>query len=89
MSHFQSSAHSALPPVGRHLRTKDAAAFLGIAPATLRNWRALRIGPPARKLSGRLVVYRLDDLHAFMAAREATVATHNAPASNAGACGEG
>lgn len=87
MSQLQQHAPSALPPVGRHLRTKDAAAFLGIAPATLRNWKALRIGPPARKLSGRLVVYSLDDLHAFMAAREA--ATHNAPASQAEACGEG
>lgn len=80
---------SVLPPVGRHLRTKEAAAFLGIAPATLRNWKALRIGPPARKLSGRLVVYSLDDLHAFMAQREAQAATHNAPASQAEACGEG
>jgi hypothetical protein len=83
------SATHYLPPVGRHLRTKDAAAFLGIAPQTLRNWKALRIGPPARKLSGRLVVYSLDDLHAFMASREAAVATHNAPASQAEACGEG
>jgi hypothetical protein len=76
-----------VPPVGRHLRTKDAAAFLGIAPQTLRNWKAQRIGPPARKLSGRLVVYSLDDLHAFMAAREATVAMHNAPACEAEALG--
>ena len=60
------SATQYVPPVGRHLRTNDAAAFLGIAPQTLRNWKALRIGPPARKLSGRLVVYSLDDLHAFM-----------------------
>ncbi len=78
-----------VPPVGRHLCTKDAAAFLGVRPQTLRNWKALRIGPPARKLSGRLVVYSLDDLHAFMAQREAQTATHNAPASQAGACGEG
>ena len=78
---------SVLPPVGRHLRTKEAAAFLGVASATLRNWRHLKMGPPAKKLSGRLVVYSLDDLHAFMAAREA--ATHNAPAARAEACGEG
>ncbi len=83
------SATQYLPPVGRHLRTKDAAAFIGVAPQTLRNWKSMRVGPPARKLSDRLVVYSLDDLREWMAAREEQAVTHNAPAGEAGARGEG
>jgi len=78
-----------VPPMGRFLRTRDAAAFLGLAPQTLRNWRSLQIGPPARKLSGRLIVYSVDDLRVWMDAREADVKTHHAPAGKAGARKEG
>ena len=42
-----------------------AADYLGIAPQTLRNWRHLKKGPSYVKL-GRRVLYRLEDLKAFM-----------------------
>lgn len=78
------------PSLTRYLRTKEAAAFLGVRPATLRNWKALGIAPPSRKLSGTLVVYAVEDLRAWLDRREQAHATkHNAPASQAGARGEG
>jgi predicted DNA-binding transcriptional regulator AlpA len=73
-------------PMARHLRTRDAAAFLGVKPNTLRNWKAQRVGPPFRKL-GTITLYDADELRAWLDAR--TAATHNAPASQAEACGEG
>lgn len=77
---------SPFTPITRHLRTRDAAAFLGITPKTLRNWKAQRVGPPFRKL-GTVTLYDADELRAWL--DERTTATHNAPASQAGACGEG
>lgn len=43
----------------------EAAASLGIAVRTLRNWRALRKGPRYRKIGARLVRYHVADLAAF------------------------
>jgi hypothetical protein len=73
-------------PLGRYLRTRDAAEFLGVKPNTLRNWKSLRIGPPFRKL-GTITLYDAAELRAWLDAR--TAYTHNAPASQAGARGEG
>ena len=42
-----------------------AAATLGIAVRTLRNWRALRKGPRYRKIGARLVRYHRADLVEF------------------------
>jgi len=49
------------------LTTADAAAYLGRAPQTLRNWRNLRTGP---KFSGRGsgIRYRITDLEAWIKA---------------------
>lgn len=52
------------PPM---LRCEDAAAFLGLAPATLDNWRSLGRGPKFVKLGAR-VVYARDELERFQAA---------------------
>lgn len=46
---------------------KEAAAILAVATTTLRNWRALRQGPPFLKIGGRLVRYLRSDLSAFIA----------------------
>jgi hypothetical protein len=51
------------------LDERHAAAFLGIAPRTLRNWRPQRRGPRYVKL-GSLIRYELTDLLAFVAARK-------------------
>lgn len=51
------------------LTTKEAAAFLGQKPSTLRNWRCSRIGPPFIVLSPRNVKYSREDLERYVAAR--------------------
>lgn len=49
------------------LRRDDAAAYIGISPKTLLNWRSLRKGPVAVK-QGRLLGYRREDLDAYLEA---------------------
>ena len=44
---------------------REAAASLGIAVRTLRNWRALSKGPRYRKIGARLVRYHVADLAEF------------------------
>lgn len=52
-----------LPP--RHLRTPEAARFLGLSGRTLEKHRTYGTGPRYSKLGGR-VVYRVDDLQAWV-----------------------
>ncbi|WIA97652.1 helix-turn-helix domain-containing protein [Curtobacterium sp. MCBA15_004] len=47
------------------MRTEEAAAYIGISPKTLLNWRSLRKGPVAVK-QGRLLAYRQADLDAYL-----------------------
>jgi predicted DNA-binding transcriptional regulator AlpA len=47
------------------LRTPQAAAFLGLSPATLAKWRVYGMGPRYRKL-GRAVVYDPADLRVWL-----------------------
>jgi predicted DNA-binding transcriptional regulator AlpA len=58
-----SAALSQLPP--RYLRTPEAARFLGLSGRTLEKHRIYGTGPRYSKLGGR-VVYRLDDLQAWV-----------------------
>ena len=48
----------------RHLRTSEAARFLGLSDRTLEKHRSYGTGPIYRKIGGR-VVYTLDDLQAW------------------------
>ena len=50
----------------------EAAAILSTAVRTLRNWRALRIGPKFRKIGLRMVRYHRADLAAFIDGDAAT-----------------
>jgi predicted DNA-binding transcriptional regulator AlpA len=63
--------NAAGPP--RHLRTPEAARFLGLSDRTLEKHRSYGTGPKYRKIGGR-VVYTLDDLQAWseFAARTST-----------------
>lgn len=54
----------------RYLLSKDAAAYLGLKTATLRAWRAKRIGPPYLRVSKTVVVYPLAELRAWADDRE-------------------
>jgi DNA-binding transcriptional MerR regulator len=46
----------------RTFNTAEAAEMLGIRPATLRGWKAQRIGPPFIQLSPRCVRYSEADI---------------------------
>lgn len=61
---------------GRTLNQVEAAAFLGIRPRTLEDWRARRRGLKFIVYSKSCVRYRLADLIEFQESR--TVATDNA-----------
>jgi hypothetical protein len=49
--------------------TAAAAAYLGLRPGTLNNWRVAGTGPEYEHLSSRLIRYRRSALDAFRAAR--------------------
>lgn len=50
---------------------REAAAILGVAVTTMRNWRWKEEGPRFRKLGTRLVRYHRADLQAFIEGKEA------------------
>ncbi|WP_440711938.1 helix-turn-helix domain-containing protein [Gordonia sp. FQ] len=49
------------------LTAAEAAQAIGVAPKTLRNWRNRGQGPKFRRVSPTLVLYRVEDLEAFLA----------------------
>lgn len=49
---------------GERMRESDAAAYIGVAPKTLANWRSAGKGPRYCKL-GRMIVYQRGDLDAY------------------------
>lgn len=44
-----------------YLTTKQLAEHLALAPGTLNNWRALKSGPPFKKL-GKAIRYKLSEV---------------------------
>lgn len=54
-----------------HLRTPDAAKYLGLSASTMEKMRLRSDGPRYAKL-GRLVVYAITDLDAWVDARKRT-----------------
>src|SRR3954453_19617582 len=56
-------------PDGRRLRTPEAAQYLGVGESTLEKWRCSGYGPAFERAGTRIVVYRIADLDAFLAAR--------------------
>ncbi|WP_343699758.1 helix-turn-helix domain-containing protein [Caulobacter sp.] len=62
------------PPL-RHLKTAEAARFLGLSHRTMEKHRCYGTGPVYRKIGGR-VVYTVDDLLAW-AKRGARTSTHD------------
>lgn len=53
------------------LRSKEAAARLGVSVRTLEDWRHKRTGPPFHRLGTRLVVYYEHELATWMESRSA------------------
>lgn len=68
---------------GRRLRTPEAAEYLGIGESTLEKWRCSGKGPVFERAGTRIVVYRVADLDAFLAARRAS-STSEKPGGAAG-----
>ena len=60
------------------LRQAAAAEYLGVKPRTLEKWRRVGGGPPFFKL-GRVVVYDLSELEAWLAARKRTSTSEARP----------
>ena len=54
------------------LSRAEAAAYLGLKPATLAAWACQERGPTFARLSSRCIRYSADDLDAWMAARRET-----------------
>lgn len=52
------------------LSTKQAAQHLGLQPETLMAWRSQKRGPAFIRLNGRTIRYRIDDLTAFINAKQ-------------------
>lgn len=59
------------------LNTAEAAARLGIRPATLRGWKAQRIGPAFIQLSPRCVRYDERDIQQYVNERRVVPACEN------------
>jgi predicted DNA-binding transcriptional regulator AlpA len=53
----------------RCLRTPDAAVYVGLSPSTLEKLRLNGNGPVYQKAGPKIVVYRLEDLDAWLSAR--------------------
>jgi predicted DNA-binding transcriptional regulator AlpA len=62
----------------RRLRTKDAAAYIGLSKSTLEKYRVTATGPVYAAL-GRIVVYDVDDLDAWVEARKRHSTSEPAP----------
>lgn len=50
------------------MNTQGAAAYLGLRPATLNNWRQIGKGPRFLRIGGR-VLYRKNDLDSYLETR--------------------
>lgn len=55
---------------GEMIDEKEAAALMGLAVGTLRNWRSLRQGPRFRKIGTRAVRYCRADVAAFITGQD-------------------
>ena len=53
------------PQLARHLRTREAARYLGVSASFLNHARLRGTGPTYKKLSPKLIVYSIEDLRAW------------------------
>jgi Helix-turn-helix domain len=72
---------SALSSSKPRLRTRAAAEYLGIAESTLEKWRVTGTGPAFERCGSRIVVYSVEALETFLAARRATSTSERPVAS--------
>jgi predicted DNA-binding transcriptional regulator AlpA len=62
--------HGSIYEGNKRLRPRRASEYLGLSESTLNKWRCTGTGPRYSKLGGKIVVYDVDDLDRFAAARQ-------------------
>ena len=63
--------------MSRSLNTAEAAEMLGVAAATLRDWKCQRVGPPYIQISARCVRYSEADIRQYAADRRVVPAVRS------------
>jgi predicted DNA-binding transcriptional regulator AlpA len=58
--------------VNHVMRTPQAAAYVGLSTSTLEKFRLTGNGPAYQKAGSKIVVYRVEDLDAWLSARRRT-----------------
>lgn len=59
-----------------YVRRREAARFLGISYGTLSNWASAGVGPTLYRLgTGKVVLYAVDELHAYISAGRVEMAS--------------
>jgi predicted DNA-binding transcriptional regulator AlpA len=61
-----------MQPINGVLRTPQAAAYVGLSASTLEKFRLTGNGPAYQKAGPKIVVYRVEDLDAWLSARRRT-----------------
>ena len=61
-----------MPSVNHVLRTPQAAAYVGLSTSTLEKFRLTGNGPIYQKAGPKIVVYRIEDLDAWLSTRRRT-----------------
>jgi predicted DNA-binding transcriptional regulator AlpA len=69
----------------RVLRTPEAAAYVGLSPSTLEKFRLSGEGPSYHKAGPKIVIYRVEDLDAWLNARRRNSTSDNRSFAASGA----
>ncbi len=72
-------------PTKLAVSTDEAAASVGLKPKTFRNWRSLGYGPKPTRMSPSMVVYRIEDLEAWLKAVQKAGSYKAVPLAEGGA----
>jgi predicted DNA-binding transcriptional regulator AlpA len=67
------------------LRTPEAARYVGLSASTLEKFRLTGNGPPYQKAGTKIVVYRLEDLDAWLNSHRHRSTSDAGPATATGA----
>jgi predicted DNA-binding transcriptional regulator AlpA len=81
----ESSKGEDCQPLKSVLRTPQAAEYVGLSASTLEKYRLYGTGPPYQKAGGKIIVYRPEDLDAWLNARRRRSTSDQTPISETGA----
>jgi predicted DNA-binding transcriptional regulator AlpA len=77
----ESSRGEGCQPVKGVLRTQQAAQYVGLSASTLEKYRLYGTGPPYQKAGAKIIVYRPEDLDAWLNARRRRSTSDQTPIS--------